>query len=243
MSRQPTPGSDAGTWGTILNDYLSVSIDSAGALKTAAVSAAGAEVVTNKDTDGTLAANSDTKYASQKAVKTYADTKIASSYLDTDGTLAANSDSKLATQKAVKTYADTKRGYGTYSLPIMSAATASAGTWALSTTGSFTSIVNSSLAQNDYREWGYIPLGGTYTISLAMVTGGSSGIVQMSIDGVNVGAPQDGYSASVSSTWVNITGIVITPGLHTVRVTSATKNASSTGYAMRFIGISFLRTA
>lgn len=60
------------------------------------------------DTDGTLAANSDSKVASQKATKTYADTKIASSYLDTDGALAANSDSKIATQKATKTYADTK---------------------------------------------------------------------------------------------------------------------------------------
>lgn len=36
-----------------------------------------AENASNKDTDGTLAANSDTKYASQKAVKTYADTKQA----------------------------------------------------------------------------------------------------------------------------------------------------------------------
>lgn len=34
------------------------------------------ENVANKDTDGTLAANSDTKYASQKATKTYADTKV-----------------------------------------------------------------------------------------------------------------------------------------------------------------------
>ncbi len=38
----------------------------------------------NKDTDGTLAANSDTKYPSQKAVKTYADTKQAA-----DATLTA----------------------------------------------------------------------------------------------------------------------------------------------------------
>ncbi len=60
------------------------------------------------DTDGTLAANSDSKIATQKATKTYADTKIASSYLDTDGTLAGNSDTKIATQKATKTYADTK---------------------------------------------------------------------------------------------------------------------------------------
>lgn len=34
------------------------------------------ENITNKDTDGSLAANSDTKYPSQKAVKTYADTKL-----------------------------------------------------------------------------------------------------------------------------------------------------------------------
>lgn len=70
MSRQPIPGSDAGTWGTILNDYLSVSIDGDGTLKSAAVAAAGAEVTTNKDTDAAMAANSDTKYPSQKAVKT-----------------------------------------------------------------------------------------------------------------------------------------------------------------------------
>lgn len=35
------------------------------------------ENVANKDTDGTLAANSDTKYASQKATKTYTDTGLA----------------------------------------------------------------------------------------------------------------------------------------------------------------------
>jgi len=60
------------------------------------------------DTDGTLAANQDTLVASQKATKTYADTKIASTYLDTDGTLAANSDTKIASQKATKTYVDTE---------------------------------------------------------------------------------------------------------------------------------------
>lgn len=56
--------------------------------------------------DGTLGSNLDTKLPTEKAVKTYADTKVPSSYLDTDGTLAANSDAKVATQKAVKTYAD-----------------------------------------------------------------------------------------------------------------------------------------
>ncbi len=37
----------------------------------------GLALTTDLDTDGTLAANSDTKYPSQKAVKTYADTKQA----------------------------------------------------------------------------------------------------------------------------------------------------------------------
>ncbi len=74
----------------------------------------------NKDTDGTLAANSDTKYPSQKAVKTYTDTGLAtkqdslgftpenSANKDTDGTLAANSDTKYPSQKAVKTFVESK---------------------------------------------------------------------------------------------------------------------------------------
>ena len=44
----------------------------------------GLALTTDLDTDGTLAANSDTKYPSQKAVKTYADTKQAA-----DATLTA----------------------------------------------------------------------------------------------------------------------------------------------------------
>ena len=68
----------------------------------------GAIQSTALDIDGTMAANSDAKVASQKATRTYADTKIASSAIDTDGTLAADSDAKVASQKATKTYADTK---------------------------------------------------------------------------------------------------------------------------------------
>jgi hypothetical protein len=78
-----------------------------------------AENEANKDTDGTLAANSDTKYPSQKAAKTYIDTGLSGkentlgftpenvSNKDIDGTLAANSDTKYASQKATKTYVDT----------------------------------------------------------------------------------------------------------------------------------------
>ncbi|MFZ1250620.1 MAG: GDSL-type esterase/lipase family protein [Candidatus Microsaccharimonas sp.] len=40
MPRLPQPGADAGQWGSILNEYLSVSLDEDGALKTDSVSAA-----------------------------------------------------------------------------------------------------------------------------------------------------------------------------------------------------------
>ena len=42
MARLPNPGNDNGTWGDILNDYLSQSLTSTGALKPDAVTAAGA---------------------------------------------------------------------------------------------------------------------------------------------------------------------------------------------------------
>jgi hypothetical protein len=47
MSRLPTPGSDDGTWGTILNDYLSVAHNSDGSLKDSAT-IAGAEQTSKK---------------------------------------------------------------------------------------------------------------------------------------------------------------------------------------------------
>lgn len=70
------------------------------------------------DTDGTLAANSDTRIASQKATKTYVDAEKTralaaeaakpTATLDTDTTLAANSDTRVPSQKAIKAYVDAK---------------------------------------------------------------------------------------------------------------------------------------
>ncbi len=48
MSRLPTPGSDNGSWGDILNDYLSVAHASDGTIKPASLSAAGGETTSNK---------------------------------------------------------------------------------------------------------------------------------------------------------------------------------------------------
>src|SRR5437868_12949077 len=47
------------------------------AQKTYAPAAAGGENTSNKDTDATMAANSDSKYPSQKAAKAYADAGLA----------------------------------------------------------------------------------------------------------------------------------------------------------------------
>jgi hypothetical protein len=48
MARLPIVGGDTGNWGTVLNDFLSQSLNSAGTLKGTSVSAAGAEMTTNK---------------------------------------------------------------------------------------------------------------------------------------------------------------------------------------------------
>jgi hypothetical protein len=59
------------------------------------------ENVANKDTDGTLAANSDTKYASQKAAKTYSDTKIPKSLVDVKGDIITATANDTPSRKAV----------------------------------------------------------------------------------------------------------------------------------------------
>ncbi len=53
------------------------------------------------DTDNTLAANSDTKIASQKAIKTYADAKVAKSTLTTKGDIFVATGASTVVRQAV----------------------------------------------------------------------------------------------------------------------------------------------
>lgn len=98
-----------------------------------------AATITAVDTDGTLAANSDTVVASQKATKTYITTAISNlglgtastATLDTDGTFAANSATRVPAQSAVKTYVDNKVAGLSWKQAVRAATTA-AGTLATS---------------------------------------------------------------------------------------------------------------
>ena len=52
MARLPIPGSDDGTWGDILNQYLSVSLNGNGSIQTGAIASAGGELTSNKGVAG-----------------------------------------------------------------------------------------------------------------------------------------------------------------------------------------------
>lgn len=81
MSRLPTPGSDDGNWGEILNDFLEQSHNSDGSIKESAIPKS-----TNVVTDG----SSDSKVPSVKAVKDYTDGKI----VDVNTTLNTKANSQ-----------------------------------------------------------------------------------------------------------------------------------------------------
>ena len=199
------------------------------------------------DTDGTLAANSDTKVASQKAIKTYA-TPL--SYLDTDGTLAANSDSKIATQKAIKTYVDGKGGAGEGHITIFpeSYDSITQGTWGSYTTSGMWSgfaFQNlSSSAQNDQVNYKVYLAVGTYNFCLLHPKYNSCGIATIYFGATNEGTIDLYSSGTVYIYRSLITGIVIsTPGIYTISIKIATKNPSSSGYYAAFNAISLWRTA
>lgn len=48
MAHLPTPGGDRGIWGSILNDFLSVSLNGNGTMRSSSLSSAGAEMIVNK---------------------------------------------------------------------------------------------------------------------------------------------------------------------------------------------------
>lgn len=93
MARLPQPGSDSGTWGDILNDFLKVELNANGSLKRAGDIAQAKQVA------------SDALTTAQSAQAAASDS-LSQEVIDTDTSLTANSDSKVASQKATKAYVD-----------------------------------------------------------------------------------------------------------------------------------------
>lgn len=144
MSRLPNPGSDSGTWGTILNDYLEVSHNADGTLKGSQVSSAGAEMSANKgQSNGYAPLNGSSKVPAANLT-----------FGTTSGTIAAGDDSRItgALQSGASAGGDLS---GTYPNPtvakvngvtisgtpasgkVLSATSASAASWQTPTTNAW----------------------------------------------------------------------------------------------------------
>ena len=88
MSRLPTVGGDTGNWGTVLNDFLDQSHNSNGTLKGTSVSAAGAEMATNKGSaNGYASLDSGGKVPSGQIPTTTNDTSTQKVRVSKGGTL------------------------------------------------------------------------------------------------------------------------------------------------------------
>ncbi len=85
MARLPIPGSDDGQWGTVLNDFLTVSHNSDGTLTSGSITTAGAELASNKG-----AANG---YAPLNGASKVPVANL--SVGTTSGTIAAGDDSRI----------------------------------------------------------------------------------------------------------------------------------------------------
>lgn len=128
-----------------------------------------------------------------------------------------------------------------------------AGTWARNTSAwSEASVItinsgygaqNGSAAQNDQVTWKYAMGAGTWTVKLYVRKSSNTGIVTVLLDGVSVGT-LDTYAASAALAVLSLTGISVgSDGAHTIGFKMATKNASSSGYALGLLAFEVFRTA
>lgn len=84
---------------------------------------------------------------------------------------------------------------------------------------------------------------GTWTLEWGVEQFTNGAINTVAVDGTTVGTI-DSYAASNAPALMTLAGITIaTAGLHTVKFTAATKNASSGGFYLITTGVAFRRTA
>jgi len=120
------------------------------------------------------------------------------------------------------------------------------GTWVWSQNGSSQLngyLLNTGLAQNDQVNYIIGTSAGTYTFGIFWATGTNHGIITVLVDGVSKGTI-DGYSSSALFGIISsLTGITFTAGMHTIGLKMATKNASSSSYALTLSSLFLFRTA
>ena len=79
-----------------------------------------------------------------------------------------------------------------------------------------------------------VPSNGTWQLGTDMTTAPDYGQVRLDLDGANLGGtaatPFDGYTASVSSVYLDLGTQTLTAGAHTLTVTVTGQNASSAGF-------------
>lgn len=121
MVRLPIPGSDSGTWGSLLNDYLSVEHNSDGTLKssgTLATKADNADVVHNS---GTETINGSKIFVASPTVPTPASNAHAATKAYVDSSVASGGADATTTSKGLVQLAGDLGGIGTTaSAPIIS---------------------------------------------------------------------------------------------------------------------------
>lgn len=117
MARLPQPGSDNGTWGDILNDYLSQSHAADGSLKADSVGSAqlhdntitSTQIQDGSITEPLLASDVQTKLNS--VVRPTDSSTSGFGFVVDEDTMSSNSAAKVPTQQSVKAYVDAKSAY------------------------------------------------------------------------------------------------------------------------------------
>ena len=99
-------------------------------------------------------------------------------------------------------------------------------------------------AVNNYAEWDVLLDAGTFEFSLIHRQGPDRGIYTVAVAGATLGTTIDGYSSGGANSVGTITGVTVaTAGIVPVRLTMASKNASSSGHAGYISGFTLSRTA
>lgn len=98
-------------------------------------------------------------------------------------------------------------------------------------------------AQNRSITYQFFIDAGTYTFGLLHGRASTRGIYTVTLDGGSSLGTIDGYSVSSGPTFGEVTSITVaTSGIHTITLTMATKNASSSNYFGVINGLTMSRT-